>query len=112
MATRTLGSNATTSLTAIDVLDSHSDADFASIANLILDDMNSAGQIPAPTPPTGANARIFPGAFSRYSHRLIVPNRGVLIIRPGDYVAVDALGWPILIANWAINGGGTSWTHS
>ena len=112
MATRTLGTNATNSLTAIDVFDSHPDADFASIQNLILDDFNHAGQATAPTPPTGANARIYPGAFSRYSKRLIVPNRGVLLVRPGDYVAVDALGWPILVGNWAINGGGSSWSHS
>lgn len=114
MATRTLGTNATTTLTAIRFGQDVSDADFASIINGILDDYNM-GQQPynASTGLAPATPRIYPGAFSR-SGRLFIPNRGVLTVRPGDYVAIDATGWPILVGNNAINDTSppSSWTHT
>lgn len=42
---------------------------------------------------------------------LHVPNRGVLRVLAGDYVAYDTTtGWPILVSARAINAG--PWTHS
>ena len=108
MAVRSLGTNATTTLSAIRFGQDVSDADFATIMQAILDDYYQGGGI-APTPP--ASPSIWPGAFNR-SGVLIVPNRGVLRARPGDYVARDATGWPILVGANAIASGSTSWTHS
>ena len=108
MATRTLGTKLTTSLTAISFGEAVSDADFATIMQAILDDYYMGGGI-APTPP--ASPRIMPGAFSR-SGVLIVPNRGVLRAMPGDYIGVDATGWPILLGSNAISSASTSWSHS
>lgn len=108
MATVTLGTNAATSLTAINFGQGVSDADFATIMQGILDDYYQGGGI-APTPPSPA--RIWPGAFSR-SGALYVPNRGMLFAKPGDYVGYDATGWPILVSANAIAAGGTSWTHT
>lgn len=88
MATKTAGSLLTTSLTALQwpsfSATSLSDADIATIQSLIVNDVD----------PT----QVVPGAFSRLG-LLYVPNRGVLKVMPGDWVAVDANGWPILIAD-------------
>lgn len=100
MATITLGTNATTSLNpALAVLrgiGSLAAADVASMNNAIKDDLNPAHPII--------------GGFSQSTGRLYVPNRGVLIMRPGDYVGIDSQGWPILVsANSIAN---AAWTHS
>lgn len=114
MATLTLGTNATTTLTALRWIPGANVTDLATIRNAILNDMaNDAGQL-APTAPSAKP--ILPGALSNTGH-LYIPNRGILQILPGDYVAVDANGWPILISANAIAGGTspsatTSWTHS
>jgi hypothetical protein len=99
MATLTLGTNATDSLTS--VVYSMSDvtllpADLATIAQGILDDLN-------PSHP------IVPGSFT-YAGRLWIPNRGNLIMNPGDVVAIDSTGWPILVSANAIANG--PWTLS
>ena len=114
MATITLGSNGTTTLTALRWVPGVSAADVATIDEAILSDGSQAGGIANAAP---SDKPKWPGAFSRSSGRLFVPNRGVLIILPGDYVAVDANGWPILLSANAIAGGSspsaaTSWTHS
>lgn len=97
MATVTLGTSATTSLTAKAFDYANSAADIASIALLIKDDINVAHPIS-------------PGAFVRQGV-LYVPNRGELKILPGDYVGVDSTtGWPILVSARAISAG--PWTHS
>jgi hypothetical protein len=102
MATGTVGTSATNSLvsklfpvngalTAAQVA-----ADIAAIANAIKDDQNNIHPI-------------WPGAWSQ-SGMLSIPNRGILKVLPGDYVAVDATtGWPILISARAIASG--PWTH-
>jgi hypothetical protein len=111
MATVTLGTNAQTTLTAIKWDPSMSAADFATIANGILDDYYQGTGL-APTPP--ASPRIYPGAFQRggmYAE-INIPNRGQLIVKPGDYVGIDGSGWPILVSSFAITRGGTSWTHT
>ena len=128
MATRTLGTNSTTTLTAIQFTASVSDADFATLINGIKDDYNTNGQFapgvntqPSVQGGSGPTAvpRLFPGAFSRQG-LLIVPNRGVLKVFPGDFVAFDATGWPILVSGAAINTvlnapnnvPASSWTHT
>lgn len=98
MATKTLGTNGTTTLTAVQwpgatgtgtIL---SAADIASIANSILDD-----QVPAQK----LTQRIWPGAFQK-ANVLYVPGRGFLKVFKGDWIAVDPTGWPILISGGAI----------
>ena len=98
MATKTLGSNATNTLTAIPFSNSISAADMATIQESILNDLVNGNPI-------------MPGAFSNQG-LLYVPNRGILQVLAGDYVAIDATGWPILVSANAIASSSTSWTHS
>lgn len=100
MATRTLGTNANNSLTAVLYKPGYgsglSAADIASINNLIKDDINVAHPL-------------VPGSFL-IDGQLFVPNRGILKVLPGDFVGVDSQGFPILVsANSIANG---PWTHS
>lgn len=102
MATHTLGTNANTSLTAVTMSAGSdlADADIATIAQGILDDLLGQSS-------SGVNARIVQEAFSRKG-LLYVPNRGVLKVLPGDVVAVDGtagVGWPILVSKQAIANG-------
>lgn len=98
MATKTLGTSATTSLTALSYLagiGSLAPADVALI-DAIKDDINPAHPL-------------IPASFVQ-SGQLYVPNRGWLQVLPGDYVAIDSQGWPILVsANSIAN---AAWTHS
>ena len=99
MATRTLGTNATTTLTAVLYANGGAGllaADIATInANIKNDLVNGL-----PLIPTGFDVKGL----------LYIPNRGVLQILPGDFVAVDSQGWPILLSkNSAANG---PWTHT
>lgn len=107
MATVTLGTSATTSLTALAFSAGANmlDADVATISQLIKDDLLGFGL-------TGKPARNVPGAYSR-NGQLFIPNRGVLQIRPGDYIAIDPnSGWPILISGNVIGLSGTPWVHT
>ena len=54
--------------------------------------------------------QVFPGGFEFGGGTgvLHVPRRGVLQVLPGDYVAYDPNGWPILISGWSISGSGSS----
>lgn len=96
MALRTLGSNANNSLQALL--------------------FQRAGLLAADTGTFRANVKddltngnpIWPGAFEL--GLLQIPNRGQLIIRPGDFIAYDSTGWPILLSANAIANG--PWTHS
>ena len=94
MATKTLGTLATTTLTAVqqppgyNATPAISDTDFAAINNAIFDDERNPQQL--------LNQQIVNGSWSR-TGLLIVPNRGVLKVKAGDWVAVDPNGWPILI---------------
>lgn len=102
MALLTLGTNANDSLSALKVYPGAGgnggmvQADVATFAADVLDDQNVAHPI-------------WPGAFDN-NGLLFVPNRGFLKLLPGDYVAVDSTGWPILISANAISSG--PWTHS
>ena len=96
MATSTLGTNATTSLTSLVNNPAMNVTDLATIVNGIKDDLIITHPV-------------WPGAYS-YMDMLYVPNRGVLKVLPGDYVGVDANGWPILVSAYSIATGG--WTHT
>jgi len=96
MATSTLGTNATTSLTSLVNSPVMVPADLATIQNGIKDDVIITHPV-------------WPGAYS-YMDLLYVPNRGVLKVLPGDFVGVDTNGWPILVSAYSIATGG--WTHT
>jgi hypothetical protein len=102
MSTITGGTTTTSNLTGIVVPSKSSGAtthflpaDIATINNLIKDDLNNLHPI-------------VKGAFR--NEILIIPNRGPLLVLPGDYVFVDANGWPILVSAHSIATGG--WTHT
>ncbi len=96
MATSTFGTTAQTSMTALASSGAMAAADVATIAELIKNDLVNG--LP-----------IYPEAFSQ-KNLLYVPNRGILQVRPGDWVAVDSQGWPILVsANSIAN---AAWTHN
>ena len=96
MATSTLGTNATTSLTSLVNNPTMNVTDLATIVNGIKDDLIITHPV-------------WPGAYS-YMDLLYVPNRGVLKVLPGDFVGVDTNGWPILVSAYSIATGG--WTHT
>jgi hypothetical protein len=99
MATSTLGTNATTSIpTAMSFVTTNPIADFGSVANAVLDDVNRVSV-----------SRIWPGAWDT-TGVLYVPNRGFLRCLPGDWVGVDSRGWPILLSADTIANG--LWSHS
>lgn len=99
MATKTLGTTLTTSLTAIQYLPGYnsgmSAADQAAIQNAIKDDLNNIHPLLA-------------GAFQ--GGQLFIPNRGVLQVLAGDWIGVDSQGWPILVSKNSI--ANAAWTHS
>lgn len=101
MALKTLGTTAQTSLSALAFLQGYGQipaADVASLAALIKDDQNVAHPV-------------IPGSFNvTEGSQLFIPNRGVLRVLPGDWVGVDANGWPILVSKYSIATGG--WTHT
>ena len=105
MATGTLGTAATTTLTAIPFSFALSPADFATVAAAVKRDTHNtfvSGGSSGPQPPIGL-------VFSR-AGTLVVPERGVLKLFPGDYVAVDATGWPIVLSARAA--ASASWVHT
>lgn len=101
MATKTLGTTATTSLTAILYAAGGAGllaADMATIRANIKDDQTN-------TQP------IWPFGFDP-SGLLYVPNRGVLKVLPGDFIGVDTqTGWPILVSKLAA-ASNPAWVHS
>ena len=139
MATRTLGTNGTTTLTALQWNPAISPTDVAAIQALIFDDgmVFPAGGAGYTNPTTGATTAVIagtpqplgvqprhqgsnaasqiPGSFLP-NGRLVIPNRGILQMLPGDFVGVDANGWPILVSLQSVLTSGayqsTSWTHS
>jgi hypothetical protein len=97
MATVTLGTAANNTLTALAFSKSAAAADVATIAQAIKNDQVNGGPI-------------YPDAFNLV-RRVFVPNRGILTLLPGDYVAVDpATGWPIVLS--AAAAAGASYVHT
>lgn len=90
MATKTLGTNANNTLPYAITWQPGgiSAADLATIRNHILNDLISA------TAP--ASAAIWAGALE--SGALYIPNRGKLLLVPGDIIGVGTEGWPILLS--------------
>lgn len=88
MATLTAGTATTTNLVALQYPSfsrtTFSEADIAAINALIINDQDPA--------------LVWPGAFTR-GGLLFIPNRGVLKMLPGDWVAVTPEGWPILLTD-------------
>ena len=101
MATVTLGTDATSSLTALAMTPAPVAADFATISQGIKNDLS--------TGPNGANVALVGGGWARPGV-LIIPNRGILQVLPGDYVGIDSAGWPILVSAYSI--ANAAWTHS
>lgn len=101
MATITMGTTAQTSLNPSKKFlngiggSGISAADLASINLAIKDDLGNAHAI-------------VPGALS--SMGLVIPNRGILKVLPGDYIGVDSAGWPILVSAYSI--ANAAWIHS
>ncbi len=64
---------------------------------------------------TGSNAervafvRVDSVDLSRQGQQLVVPNRGILKVLPGDVIAIDNLGWPILVSGASIAYAGSQW---
>lgn len=109
MALKTLGTNATTTLSALVVDSNFTPADIATLRVGIKWDwvfVNGAYQ----RVQAGATC---PGAIDFVGGEAIltVPRRGTLRVLPGDYVAIDPNGWPILVSGGSINSG-SGWTHN
>lgn len=104
MATKTLGTAANNTLVAVAFSQDPSvllPADLATINGHILDDLTTGNPVASVS---GIGGLVRQG-------KLYVPNRGSLIIYPGDYIAYDTTtGWPILVS--ALAAAGASWVHS
>jgi hypothetical protein len=115
MATKTLGTVAATTLTALQYEQGGAGlaaADIATISLSILNDILIAGSSVGPTGSAYGGINGPYDAFSRIG-LLYVPNRGVLRMLPGDFVGVDSLGWPVLVSgNSAGTGASGNWRHS
>src|SRR3974390_1360222 len=102
MATKTAGTAATTTLTAIQIPPTYnatpqpSAADIAAIMALILDDSMPAQALPA------VKRIINQALVGPNRGRLYIPNRGFLQLFPGDWVGVDAVGFPYLIGSGSL----------
>lgn len=101
MAVRTLGTTAQTTLSAIRIGADVLDADWATIMNGIKDDKIGIA---------GSHLRLNQALVK--SGQLVIPNRGIVQVFPGDYVAIDSDGWPILISASSIGYGSTNWVHT
>ena len=105
MTTATLGTAATTTLTALQyVPGAFLPADFATIAAGIKRDSHN--------PATGFLTGIQPPLGNPFTRAgiLAIPERGIVKLFPGDYVAIDATGWPIILSARAA--ASASWVHT
>lgn len=96
MATGTLGTNANTSLTSITWNPASAVADVASILAGILNQSNPAHPV-------------WPGAFAKSGQLFLPNNRGIINMKPGDVIAFDHFGWPIVVSSESIADGSSSW---
>ena len=109
MALKTAGTLTTTTLSALVIDSNFTPADIATLRAAIRYNWTFVN---------GAYVRvqkgdIVPGGIDFVGGNAIlnIPGRGQLTALPGDYIAVDPNGWPILIAGGSINSGG-GWAHS
>jgi hypothetical protein len=98
MATKTLGTTANNVLDALQFSPVMTQADVATLQQAIKFDGVEGN-------------RIAPQAFTR-TGLLYIPRRGVLRVLDGDWVGVDAQGWPVLVSANSINSGATEWAHN
>src|SRR5262245_51143202 len=99
MALLTLGTNATTTLNA---LNWNANAAAADLAQIVENIKRQA---------TNVTPSISPGAFDQTGRLHFPGRRGWVNLLPGDYIAYDLVGWPIVVSGYSIaNSGG--WTHS
>ena len=49
---------------------------------------------------------------ANFNGQLVIPKRGILKVLPGDVIAVDNTGWPILVSAAAIGYAGALWTFT
>lgn len=120
MALRTIGTNATTSLHAFVVgFNDTIAADLATLnANIMADPPGHTASAWSPVASTGlinqaltGTTRFLMGQAYIKNGVLIVPNRGQLVLRNGDFVCYDSTtGWPIVISGDAAANG--PYTHS
>jgi hypothetical protein len=52
------------------------------------------------------------GDSLNFNGHLVIPGRGLLMVRSGDVVAVDNTGWPILVSGASIGYAGSLWTFT
>lgn len=100
MATSTFGTTAQTSLTAIMFLRGYGSvppADMATINNALRS-------------PNAAQKRLGEGLIDSTGVLQLPGKRGVIKVMPGDYVAVDSQGWPIVVSAYSI--ANSTWIHS
>ncbi len=98
MATTLLGTATTTSLVSLVWNPMSAQADIAAIAANIKQQANPAHYIG-------------PGFFSN-AGRLEYPGRkGFILLKPGDIVAYDNFGWPVVVSNESY-AGGSSWLNA
>lgn len=98
MALITLGTAATNTLSALVWKPGATQADIASIAANIKLQANPARPI-------------MPGAFGNPGKLFFPDRQGFLNLLPGDYIAYDNYGWPIVVSKESI-ALGSSWVHS
>lgn len=124
MATRTMGTTAQTSLTAIQwahVSDGATSAvgsllipaDLATMNALVKYDTPPSGGI-GPFNDLGNPGAAMPGPFSAIGQNgtLYIPRRGFLKIYEGDFIAIDTqTGWPILVSGSAA-ANNPAWVHT
>jgi hypothetical protein len=111
---RTVGTNANNSLNGF--LVGTDDLVPANVANLLTGSPGPGIGIRTEIPmvnqvlQTGIPRNLINGAYTQQG-TLLIPGRGVLVLRPGDFIGVDLnTGWPILLsADCAANG---TWTHT
>lgn len=101
MATLTMGTTAQTSLTALLATSAPNAADFATMSQGIKNDLTNGS--------VGKGNVLIGGGWVQPG-LLIIPNRGILQVLPGDYVGVDSAGWPILVSANSI--ATAAWIHS
>lgn len=116
MATNTFGTVASTSLTALQIpwggSGGLSAADLATVGAFKDQPQLQANSSPLSQASYAGENRAYMG-WARQGNKIFLPNNrtpdGILLL-PGDWVAVDANGWPIVVSGFAA--AASPWAHS